>query len=140
MGLDLTGMGSVADLVSNVIDKIFPDKAERDKAKLALIEMQQAGELKQIEIQMSAILAEANSPDPWTSRARPSFLYVFYVLILAAIPMGILHALKPEIAFSIAEGFSNWLHALPDEMWWVFSAGYLGYTGARSIEKIKPRK
>jgi hypothetical protein len=31
---------------------------------------------------MAAVLAEAESPDPWTSRARPSFLYVMYVLLL----------------------------------------------------------
>ena len=37
---------------------------------------------------MSAIVAEANSSDPWTSRARPSFLYLIYVLLLFAVPMG----------------------------------------------------
>jgi len=77
---DLTGIGSVFDFGSKVIDKIFPDAAERDKAKLELIKVQADGQLKELEIQLSAILAEANSTDPWTSRARPSFLYVVYTL------------------------------------------------------------
>jgi hypothetical protein len=89
---------------------------------------------------MSAIIAEAQSQDPYTSRARPSFLYVMYALILAAIPMGVLHAYNPELAVSIATGLKAWLEALPEELWWLFGAGYLGYTGARTIDKVKGAK
>ena len=99
--------------------------------------MQQAGELKELETRMSAILAEAKSADPWTSRARPSFLYVVYVVILAAIPMGIPHAFNPDLAVGIAQGFQAWLHAIPEDLWWLFGAGYLGYTGARTFDKRK---
>lgn len=135
MGMDLTGIGSVADAVSNIIDKVFPDAESRDKAKLEMLKMQQGGEMDKIKAQLSAILAEANSQDPWTSRARPSFMYVFYVLILAALPMGFLYAVRPDTAQSVAIGFKAWLDAIPEEMWWVFCAGYLGYTGARTFEK-----
>jgi hypothetical protein len=58
-----------------------------------------------------------------------------YFLILAAIPMGVLHAVQPDLAVSIAEGMKAWLAALPEELWWLFGAGYLGYTGARSVDK-----
>jgi hypothetical protein len=27
------------------------------------------------------------------------------------------------------------LNAVPDSLWWLFGAGYLGYTGARSFDK-----
>ena len=86
---------------------------------------------------MSAILAEAKSDDPWTSRARPSFLYTIYLLILAAIPIGILSAFKPEMATQIASGMQAWLGAIPDTLWQVFGFGYLGYTGAREYGKSK---
>ena len=33
-------------------------------------------ELERVRTQMAGVLAEAGSTDPWTSRARPSFLYV----------------------------------------------------------------
>lgn len=125
----------VVDLLAKGIDRIFPDKAERERAKLALFHAQQAGELKELEISMSAIIAEANSADPWTSRARPSFLYVMYALLLSAIPMGFLTAFNPELAVAVTEGFKLWLAAIPDEMWWLFGAGYLGYTGFRSYDK-----
>ena len=59
-------------VLSKVIDSIFPDKEAADTAKLELMRLQQNGELKEIETQMSAIVMEAKSDDPWTSRARPS--------------------------------------------------------------------
>lgn len=130
-------VGGLVDLLTKGLDKIFPDKAERDRAKLALLEAQQAGLLKELEISMSAILAEANSRDPWTSRARPSFMYVMYALLLSALPMGFLTAFYPDAAAAVTTGFGAWLGAIPDEMWWLFSAGYLGYAGARTYEKRK---
>lgn len=115
-----------------LIDKLFPDPAQRDAAKLEMLKMQQSGELEGVKLQMSVILAEAQSSDPWTSRARPSFLYVMYCLILFAIPMGILSAFRPEIAVQIANGMKAWLAAIPDSLWAVFGIGYTGYTVARS--------
>lgn len=120
-----------------IIDKVIPDPAARADAQRRLIELQQAGELKQVELQLSAIIAEAKSEDKWTSRARPSFLYVVYVFCLTAIPMGFVFAFVPETARGVAEGVKLWLEAIPEEMWWLFGAGYLGYTGARSFDKRK---
>lgn len=120
------------DLGGKLIDKIFPDPAQRDAAKLELLKMQQAGELETVKIQMSAIIAEAQSADPWTSRARPSFLYVMYIMILTAIPMGFLSAFYPDKAVQIAAGMRAWLASVPDSLWAVFGVGYTGYTVARS--------
>ena len=75
--------------IASIIDKVIPDKDARDRAKLELPRMEGTQELQVIEARMSAIIAEAHSTDPWTSRARPSFLYVMYVMLLFAIPMGI---------------------------------------------------
>jgi hypothetical protein len=129
----------ILEIGKGLIDKLFPDKskqaAERAQAEFALAQLQQDGTLKELGIQMSAIIAEAQSADPWTSRARPSFLYVMYAMILTSVPMGILYAFKPEVATAVAAGVKAWLDAIPDEMWWLFGAGYLGYTGARMFEK-----
>src|SRR5512137_2244250 len=38
---------------------------------------------------IGAALSEAQSQDKWTSRARPSFMYVIYIIILAGIPVAI---------------------------------------------------
>jgi hypothetical protein len=125
----------VAAPLFGLIDNLFTSDEERDAAKLKLIAMEQAGELDGMKIQLSAIIAEANSTDPWTSRARPSFLYVMYTFILAAIPMGFLFAFRPEVASDVTEGVKLWLEAMPSDLLVLFGAGYLGYTGARSIDK-----
>lgn len=135
--MDLTGLGSLFSLANTVIDKLFPDKTEAERLKLEFLRQQQAGEFKELEARFSAIVAEAQSTDPWTSRARPSFMYVMYVMILASIPMGFLFATKPEVAMAVTAGVANWLKALPEEMWWLFGAGYLGYTGSRTFEKAR---
>lgn len=126
---------SVLDIGSKLIDKFIPDPVEKMKAQAALLQMQQNGELKELETRMSAILAEANSKDPWTSRARPSFMYVIYICILAGIPMGLLHAFYPAVAVGVAEGFKAWLQAIPDTLYTLFGVGYVGYSAARTVDK-----
>lgn len=135
--LDITGLGSVADLAGKVLDKIFPDKAEAEKAKLELFKLQQSGELEELERRYSAIVAEASSSDPWTSRARPCFMYVIYLLILSALPFSALFAFKPDVAMSVVTGFKAWLAAIPDSFVTLFGVGYVGYAGARTVEKVK---
>ena len=135
--MDITGLGAVFDFGSKIIDKLFPDKTEAEKLKLAMLQQQQAGEFKDLEMRFSAIVAEAQSQDPWTSRARPSFMYVMYALLLAALPMGVLFAFQPDTAQAVTDGVGRWLNALPEELWWLFGAGYLGYSGARTFEKVK---
>jgi hypothetical protein len=120
-----------------IIDKVIPDKAARDKAKLELIQLQGTQELQQVEAQLSAIVAEANSTDPWTSRARPSFLYVMYLMLLWALPMGVIAAFRPAAAHDIAAGMNSYLNGLPDSLYALFGTGYLGYTAMRQWGKIK---
>ena len=86
---------------------------------------------------MQAIVAEAQSTDPWTSRARPSFLYVMYTLILWAIPMGLIAAADPNLAHGIGDGMTSYLRGLPEELYALFGTGYLGYTAARTWGKVK---
>ena len=141
MSLDPTGItdaiGSVASLIGKVADKIWPDPQERAKAQALIMEAEREGKLAEINAQLQAIMAEAKSPDPWTSRARPSFLYVVYVFLLWSIPMGITYAIKPDVAQAVASGVQMWLGALPDKIVDLFQWVMLGYVGARSIEKVK---
>ena len=87
--------------------------------------------------QMQGLLAEAQSADPWTSRARPSFLYVMYGLILWSIPMGIIASASPDMARAIGSGMTAYLRGIPEELYALFGTGYLGYTAARTWGKVK---
>jgi len=123
--------------LSKLLDKLIPDPQARDRAKLELLKLEGDQEASAIAQQMGAIVAEANSGDPWTSRARPGFLYVMYVLVLWAIPMGLISAADPAKAAAIAHGMTAYLRGLPDELYTLFGTGYLGYTAARTWGKVK---
>ena len=135
--MDPLTLSGIFTIGSKIIDKFFPDPAEAAKAKVDLLQMQQSGELEQIRVQMSAIMAEAQSADPWTSRARPSFLYVVYVLILWSIPMGVLFVFNPDAAARFTQGFKAWLDAIPEPILVLFGSVMSGYVLGRSWEKTK---
>lgn len=123
--------------ITSLIDKIIPDPKARDAAKLELIKIQGGHEMEALRTLLSAILAEAQSANPWTSRARPSFLYVMYAIILWAIPMGLIAAVRPEAATNIASGMNAYLNGLPEPLNDLFGTGYLGYTAARQWGKVR---
>lgn len=95
-------------------------------------------ELATVNAQMEMITAEAKSSDPWTSRARPAFMYVFYFILLLcgvfAPIAGIWYPVAMNTMFTnMAMGFK----AIPSDLYALFGAGYLGYTGFRTFEKVK---
>ena len=124
--------------VSTVIDKIFPDANIAAQAKVEMMKLAQAGEFKELDLRYQAINTEGASADKWTSRARPSFMYVFYiillVLILIAPFVGVFAPTQMNRFFSnVGAGFK----AIPDSLYTLFGSGYLGYSAARSYEKVK---
>ena len=123
--------------ITAIIDKVIPDKEARAKAKLELMKLEGTQEMEMVEARLQAIVAEAQSQDPWTSRARPSFLYVMYIMILWALPMGVLAAFNPSAAKEIAAGMNAYLNGLPEPLYALFGTGYLGYTAARQWGKVK---
>ena len=125
--------------VAGLLDKLIPDPRARETAQRELLRLEGTQELERVKAQMAAVLAEAQAPDPWTSRARPSFLYVMYVLLLWSIPMGLIAAVKPDAALAIARGMNAYLNGLPEPLYALFGTGYLGYTVAREWGKGRGR-
>jgi len=128
-------MFDISGVFSTIIDKVVPDAKARDKAKLEMVRLQQSGEFRELDAAMKAIVAEANSEHKFVALARPAFLYVMYVFILSALPMGILTAFNPDIATNVTTGVHAWLSAIPESYLQLFGAGYLGYSGMRSYDK-----
>jgi hypothetical protein len=68
---------------SKVIDKIWPDPAQRDAAKLELLKMQQSGELAQLSADTNLMIeqikvnqGQAQNPSLFVSGARPFIMWV----------------------------------------------------------------
>ncbi|MYL97111.1 hypothetical protein GR702_04905 [Novosphingobium sp. FGD1] len=130
-------LDSLLGPVTRIIDKVVPDPEARDRAKLELLRLENSRELEMLQASLSAVVAEANSADPWTSRARPSFLYVIYVMILWALPMGMIGAFSPATAKAIGESMTAYLAGIPEPLYALFGTGYLGYAVVRQWGKAK---
>jgi len=134
VGGTLSGIGQLAKDIRTAITGKEPIDATK-AAELALkVQELEAG----IEnARLNVVIAESQSQDKWTSRGRPMFLYVVYIMLLSAIPMGIVYAISPITAKNIIEGFGAWLKAIPGDLYALFGAGYLGYGAFRTYDKSK---
>jgi hypothetical protein len=134
--LDTLIGGNVGDLFQKIVGtfKLSPEKA----AELKELADQHAVDLQKIQLDMEAkaqdtlareveaasanIRAEATTGDKYTSRARPSFIYIMLFILLANYVIFPLWRMTPL--------------AFPDALFWLFGSCMLGYTGARTWEKI----
>jgi hypothetical protein len=123
------GVGGLVDSVASLIDRFVTTPDEKTKA---LIELR-ALEVRETEAIVSsasaALKAEAESPDPWVRRARPTFLYLMYtVLAWNYILLPVTQLLTSQPLAPIV---------LPTDLYYLFGAGYLGYVGARTWDKTR---
>jgi hypothetical protein len=81
---------------------------------------------KEIEAASANIRAEASSGDRYTSRARPTFLYMMELILFINYVVFPLMS-RPPLEF-------------PEALFWLFGSCMLGYTGARTWEKVGVRK
>jgi hypothetical protein len=130
------------DLLGKFIDRLWPDKVkqaqERSQAEFIMKQLELSGELEELKTRYSAIVAEANSADKWTSRARPSFMYVFYFMLISLVVCGpLVGVFFPDQMALFFNNVQKGFAAIPGELWATFTAGYLGYTAVRGWEKGK---
>ena len=73
MGLDVTGIGSIADLLKDGVDKIWPDPVEAAKAKIAILNAQQSGALKQMDDELQLNLEQIKADAIAEAKSGVSF-------------------------------------------------------------------
>jgi hypothetical protein len=128
-------------LGSKVIDKIWPDPAERDAAKLELLKMQQSGDLAQLTAETSLMIeqikvnaAEAQHASVFVSGWRPG---VGWVCVAACgwnwIGLPIAKVIAVILGHPINLASADLTEMLPILM------GMLGLGGLRTIEKLQGR-
>lgn len=122
---------------SELIDNLFETEEEKAAARAKLMEQEQKGNLEHLKTSLSVMLAEAQSKDKWTSRARPTFLYVVYLILLLCVVGAIIGIWWPDQVMQAAANLQALFNALPEQIIWLFGTVMLGYTGGRTFEKIK---
>lgn len=117
-------IGSVLEFGTAIINKIFPDKEAANAAKLRLLELQQAGELKELEAKAQIVNTEAASKHWLAANWRPLTMLTFVALIVAR-------------WFGWAA--PNLSEAEYLKLWSIVELGLGGYVIGRSAEKIIPK-
>lgn len=121
MALDpITG---VLEIGGKLIDKLWPDPAARDQARLAMLELAQRGELAEFAARAEIVKTEAASTHWLAANWRPVTMLTFVGLITAR-------------WFGWAA--PNLSEAEYLKLWSIVEFGLGGYVVGRSVEKIAP--
>jgi hypothetical protein len=126
-------LGALLDIGGKILDKVFPDPAQAEQAKLKLLEMQQNGELAK----MQAEIAESQeitkrweadmSSDSWLSKNIRPMTLVFILIVFCA--FSLMSAWKIDVNESYVKLLGEWGQLI-----------MLAYFGGRTVEKIMDMK
>jgi Holin of 3TMs, for gene-transfer release len=121
---DITGIGSVADFATTVVNKIWPDKSEQEKQQIAAAVMVVQG---QIDINKE----EAKSPSVFVSGWRP---FIGWVCGMACA----WNWIGLKIALFVAAYLGHVLNMQPADISEMMPVllGMLGLGGLRTVERI----
>jgi hypothetical protein len=132
MGLDVAGIGAVADFAGKVLERIFPDPTERMKAQTALTQLQESGELAKLAGQMEINKVEAASTNWFIAGWRP---FVGWICGLGLAYVAIVEPIARFIALQLA--YKGAFPVIDTNLTMQVLLGMLGLAAARSIEKVK---
>lgn len=139
MGFDITGIGSVLDFGSKIIDRIWPDPAQRDAAKLELFKAQQAGEFKEMDqafeiakAQIAVNQVESGNASLFVSGWRP------FIGWICGAALAYQYVGRPLVMWIVlSAGYTvPQMPGLDDNLWQLM-LGMLGLGGLRTFEKAK---
>tara|TARA_R110000803_G_scaffold83553_1_gene149621 strand:- start:585 stop:980 length:396 start_codon:yes stop_codon:yes gene_type:complete len=118
---------AIFNIGGKLIDRLWPDPEQRDAAKLKLVELNQAGELAELDAAMNIIVAEAQSTHWIVAAWRPVTMMIFAAIVANN------YLLYPYISLF-------WQAAplleLPPDLWDLIKIGLGGYVVGRSAEKV----
>jgi len=122
-------IGALLDIGGKILDKVFPDPAQAEQAKLKLLEMQQNGELAKLNADVSEqhelterLKADMGS-DSWLSKNIRPMVLIF--LLLAYTGFAIASMFDFETRGNYVELLGNWGMVVMSF-----------YFGGRTFEKI----
>lgn len=136
--MDITGIGSVLDFGGKILDKIFPDPAQKAAAQLELFKAQQAGEFKEMDQafalmqgQIEVNKVEAANPNAFVSGGRP------FVLWVCGIALAYVSIVEPIARFvaNVVYGYTGAFPVIDTTITLQVLLGLLGLSGLRSFDK-----
>lgn len=131
--MDITGIGSVADVAGKLIDRFFPNKSEEQKAEIAQAMVLLQGEIDSQKAQIDVNKVEAASSSVFVAGWRP---FIGWVCGSALVYQYILRPMV-ESGFALAhQSLPAPLPGLDNNLYQVLM-GMLGLGALRTFEKVK---
>ncbi len=124
----LDPISAALNIGQSIIARVWPDPNEQAKAKLALADLAQTGELQALVSQAGIVQAEAQSEHWLTANWRPLTMLVFVFIIFNNF------VIAPYAGALFGEGASVSLE-IPPDMWQLLKLGLGGYVVSRGAEK-----
>ena len=110
-----------------ILDKVIPDPIQRAEAARKLLEVQQSGQLAEIQASMSVIVAEAKSEHWLTATWRPVTMLTFVAIVANN------YIIYPYLSLLWD---SAPVLSVPADLWDLLKIGLGGYVVGRSAEKV----
>lgn len=123
--------GPLLELGKGMIDRLFPDPAEKARAEMELLKMTQDGDLKQILGQLQINAKEAENPSIFVAGWRPAAGWAGVI--------GLLYACVGHPLLSWMATVKGWPTppAVDSDTLLYVLGGMLGLGGLRTLEKAK---
>lgn len=124
MGVDITGLGAVADLATSVVGKLWPDKTEVEKAQIAA-----AVQIVQGQLDINKV--EAASPSVFVAGARP------FIIWMCGVALGYASILEPIARFvaQVLYQYNGSFPVIDTNLTLQLLLGLLGLGAMRSYDK-----
>lgn len=142
MSLDLLGWGQISDFLKDVINRVVPDPTQKAQAALALAQLEQQGDFKEIDAQLALVksqtdinLTEASSTSLFVAGWRP---YIGWVCGIALTYQYLLRPLLPWIINLFHPAIPVELPMKLDDTLTQLVYGMLGFGALRTIDKAVP--
>lgn len=129
--MNLNPLDAILGVANTVIERLWPDPAQADAAKLELFKLQQSGELQQIVGQMEINKIEAANPSIFVSGWRPCVGWI------GGIGLGYAAIVEPiaRFAASVGFGYTGAFPVLDTTVTMQVLFGMLGFGIMRSYDK-----
>jgi hypothetical protein len=124
-------IGPIFELGKSLLDRFFPDPAEKAKAELELVQLMQGNDLKLILAQIEVNAKEAAHPSIWVSGWRPAVGWI------GAAALAFSSILYPLLVWVAAAKGWNAPPKLDTEVVEYLLYGMLGIGGLRTLEKVR---
>jgi len=125
-------ISALLNIGNTLINKLFPDPAQAAQAQLALLKMQQDGELAAISGQMEINKIEAGSSSVFVAGWRP---FAGWVCGIGLAYVSIIEPVARLVATFV--GYTGAFPAIDTTLTMQVLLGMLGMGGLRTLDKIK---